>query len=115
MKQAIFTITLLFTSIGFTRPLNSEDQALKVRDLIQPAVLQIEGVNGIGITGCNPKTGKQDVMNDFVHCVVVYAETDEGFEQVSKLYPQGTKIKGVWIVIDQIGTIVPQPRMSVGG
>ena len=60
----------------------TEAKANQVKEYLQSRVFRIDGVHGIGITGCDPATGaKSDfaVGIRFVHCVEISA-TDKGFE-----------------------------------
>ncbi len=112
-------IALLITVVGVSafaaKALDKPTKAKRAKKSLEAIVFQIEGVNGIGVTGCDPKTGKKsDFSADFVHCVEVMTETDAAKEQVLAIYPEGTKIKGAFVIVNKVGEIVPHPRASGG-
>jgi len=115
MKTLFLTLALMaVTSIAHARPLDTPDRALALQKKLTPKVLTIEGVNGIGIIGCNPRTGETEVADDFVHCVVIYTITEDTALKVKKLFPTGQKVKGVFVVTEVIGEIEPRPRITGG-
>lgn len=114
MKLSLI-ILILSLQVFASNALNKPDSAIRVKEQIQEMILGIKGVNGIGITGCNPKTGVKDISAKFVHCVSISTETKVAFAKLRRTYPLGTQIKGVFIWIEYIGRITPQPRMTAGG
>ncbi|MDZ4662278.1 MAG: hypothetical protein SGJ18_11740 [Pseudomonadota bacterium] len=94
--------------------LDSPKRAIKVKDRLQKSVFQIEGVNGIGVTGCDPATGKASLDKDFVHCVSISTENEEAYDYVLGLYPTRTKVGGVFIVVENVGVITSEPRLGGG-
>lgn len=115
MKLIILLVTVLLVPfITHAKALDTPARALRVKSKIQDAVLSLVGVNGIGITGCDPISGLASLEGNFVHCISIYTESDEALAQVEALYPSGTKIRNVFVTVMQIGPIVPQPRMSGG-
>ena len=115
MKSKILLALLAVSSMAFAKALDTPARAEKVQDYLQKSVLKIQGVNGIGIGGCNPRTGAEDLDHNFVHCIVIYTETVQAEKKMLGLYPTGTAIRGVFVTIKRIGKVVPQPRMSVSG
>ncbi len=116
MKQ-IFLLGLIVTQcvLANAKALDRPTRALRVQDQIAEEILDIKGVNGIGIGGCNPETGEQDILGgDFVHCVVISGETKRAVKALLKLYPQGTQLDGVFIAVKYLGVLRPEPRMSAG-
>ncbi len=55
-----------------------------------------------------------DSDEDYVNCVVISVETRAAFKRLRARYPVGTEVDGIFIAIDLIGEIKPQPRMSGG-
>lgn len=97
--------------------IDSSKKAKKVQERLIPTVFEIKGVNGISIAGCDPFTGQliDDFNFDYVHCVVIWVETDDTKVSLEKLFPPGTQIDNVYVVIDEVGLIEPeQPRMTGG-
>jgi len=115
MKIKIALAVLALSMTTWARALDKIGNAQKVKTYLEKTIFEIKGVNGIGIGGCNPRTGQQDVDHNFVYCVVVYAETKQALKTLKGLYPMGTQIRGVFIAIEYMGKIVPEPRMSAGG
>lgn len=101
----------LFASANTT---DTSERAEMVQDTITPAALSVPGVNSIGITGCNSKTGLKDLSKNFVYCVEIGAETVEAFLKLKSFYPAPTKINGIYITITKHGPFEIQPRMSGG-
>lgn len=104
---ALFT-TLAATTSVFARAIDTADHAIEVKDKLQNLVFEIEGVNSIGVTGCNPRTGARDVSGPFVHCVSIGTETHESYNTVIQLFPRGKKIDGVYVTVKYAGRIVVQ-------
>lgn len=86
----------------------------EAKEELTPIVFAMDGVNGIGITGCDPETGENSFDPGFVHCIRVYTETKAAKEALLKLYPVGSTYKGYFVTVKYIGVIEPQPRMSAG-
>ncbi len=113
LKMTFAILALAMTTSAAA--LNAEDRARKVKDYLQKTVFEIKGVNGIGISGCNSRTGELQIDDNSVPCVMIYAESAQTQRKLIGLYPPGTQIRGVFIAIKFVGKIRPQPRMSVGG
>ncbi len=109
---AILSLTLIGTLQA--RPLDTPNAATTLKNALSKSVMVMDGVNGIGVTGCNPLSGEASLKGNFVHCVQIMTETEDAARALRILYPEGTKIKGVFVVILQIGRIGIQPRISVG-
>ncbi len=115
MKFVLSLFLMLgFVSSTFARPLDTSDKAKRVLSLLAPKLSKIEGVNGYGVTGCNAKTGAPSLKGDFVHCISILTETKDAYEELIETYPVGTKIKGVYITVEQVGVISPEPNASGG-
>ena len=110
-----FFMVFLATQVAWSAALDSHQRATVVRDKLTPFVLSTPGLNGIGVTGCDPETGMAtDFSEDFVHCVLIYAETEEAAQIALSRFPVGANVDGVFVVVEVVGEIVPQPRMSGG-
>ncbi len=97
------------------KALDTPDKAIKLQEKLTPIVFAIDGVNGIGITSCHPKTGARDfATQEYVHCININTETDEAFNKVIKRYPPGKKVEDVFIAVEKIGKISIQPRATGG-
>lgn len=115
MKNLIFLATIFMTLVARAAALDTPDRAKAVKNKLSPVIFQIKGVNGIGVGGCNPQTGAEsNGAGDFVHCVAIYAETQAAFRKLNALYPQGTQIGGVYVIIRFMGPVEIQPRMTTG-
>ncbi|MGE3684223.1 MAG: hypothetical protein AB7G93_21080 [Bdellovibrionales bacterium] len=113
--SAIFALTFFATQAAFSDPLDGPERAIALQNKIERSVMQIEGINGLGITGCDPETGViSDLEKEFVHCVIIYAETDGGAEQAVAKFPPGEKVDGVFVVVEWIGEIGPRLHNSGG-
>ena len=109
----IFVLSLL-PFLAQARAIDTIHKARKVKSQIEKSVLEIPGVNGIGITGCDPRTGVQNIDRDFVYCVGITTETKAAQRAVERMYPKGMKFRGVFVTVRHIGKIVAQPRLSAG-
>lgn len=116
MKQLSLTLALitLISQISFAGALDTPHRAIRVKNSLATSVLNMNGVNGIGVTGCDPETGKKNIDGDFVHCVVIMTETKEAARALKKLYPDGSKVKGVFVTVSFVGPIEPQPGVTIG-
>jgi hypothetical protein len=116
MKLLMTSLLALMTSFSAHADQIGNDHAARaLQNKLEPIVFGIEGVNGIGITGCDPVTGAQsNFKSDFVLCVSVMTVTEEAAQTVLNLYPAGQKVDGVFVTVQAIGEIVAQPRMSAG-
>ncbi|MCX6125840.1 MAG: hypothetical protein NTV34_13990 [Proteobacteria bacterium] len=102
------------SSVSLAEALDTPSKATKVKTTLAPALSAMEGVNGYGISGCDPTSGQKDVRGDFVHCINIMTSTRESEGALLTLFPVGKKIQGVFISVDYIGDIVIQPRASGG-
>lgn len=114
IATTLFASTLVFSTMSRAQgALDTPQRATLVKNYMEKAVLSLDGVNGIGITGCNSRTGERFQSGQpFVHCVSISTDSPEGYALVSHLYPRGININGVYITVEQIGKIVPQPRVT---
>lgn len=117
IKMKVLSLALFMFCVSasaFAGPLDGPQAAERLQAKIEPSVMSMTGVAGIGITGCNPNTGLPDVEGDFVHCVQIFAETQNAANSLIKTYPAGVKVDGVFVTIDLSGQIVIYPRMTGG-
>lgn len=114
MKKIITGFVILVSTAIFAAPIDNPRKAMIVQNILSPKVLQFPGVNGIAISGCNPRTGELDMRHNFVHCVVIFTETVTAATELLKHFPVGYKFDGVYIAVKYIGKIGPQPGMTVG-
>ena len=115
LRLSLIVSTLLtFASSSFAAALDTPDRAMALQDRLEKSLFAIHGVNGVGIGGCDPKTGKESVNKSFVHCLDIMTETKDAYNYLLKKYPVGTKVDGVFISIQHIGVIRPQPRATAG-
>lgn len=103
-------------NLAFAAALDTPDRAMAVQARLEKVVLGIKDVNGIGIAGCDPRTGKENSASggNFVHCVLINTATRAAYQRVSQMYPTGTRVNGVFVAVEYIGVIDPQPRSSAG-
>lgn len=114
-KFLLICLVCLSSQFALAEALDTPQKANSVKNKLENTVLNISGVNGIGITGCDPKTGKKsDLSGDFVHCVVIFTENEEAYRFVQNLYPEPTRIQNVFVVVELTGEVVPEPRLTVG-
>jgi hypothetical protein len=61
----------------------------------------MQGISSIGKAPCHPKTGEPifSLNEDFVHCLMIGADTKEAADHFSALLPIGTQVKGVFITV----------------
>ncbi len=115
MNKVLFLLSLCLPLSGFAGPIDSPAAAIKVKNELQNEVLAMDGVVGIGVTGCDVVTGNiSDFSGDFVHCVSIMTESDVATEQVLVKFPAGSKYDGVFIAVETTGPIEIEPRGSVG-
>lgn len=113
----LITLSLLLSASANAltgRALDDEERAVQVKDRLQKQVFKIKGVHGIGVTGCNPRTGKHDLENDFVHCVYISVHTDQAYRFLGRQFPRKAQIDGVFITVEKGSEPSPQPRMGGG-
>lgn len=103
-------------NLALAGALDTPDRARAVKDRLAKVVFTIKDVNGIGVSGCDPRTGKLNVTSgkDFVHCVEINTATRAAYQRVSQMYPTGTKVNGVFVAVQYIGVISTQPRAAAG-
>ena len=115
LVHLITLITILSSLTAFAGALDRPTRAKALKENMAPIVLRMTGVNGIGVSGCEPATGAlSEGSGDFVHCVAIYAETEAAQDALEALYPVGTKINGVYVATLLLGEIIIQPRISLG-
>lgn len=115
MKKSflLIAITLLGSSV-FAGAINSINKARYAQDRLG-YLMDYPGVNGLGIGGCDPKTGVESRNYDrYVYCVVVNTETKAAAKKILQTFPVGTKVNGIYVAVRVIGVITIQPRISIG-
>jgi hypothetical protein len=100
-----FVLSLLASVTSLNAHAASLPETRVVKKLLSPVVLAMQGVNRIGIGG-----GAEDGS----YCVTIGTETTAAARALQTLFPEGTEIQGVCIVISEGGTVVPQPRLTGG-
>ena len=112
MKSILLCLLLSFLS---THSLAEESAAKALHEKVTETLLSMQGVNGVGIGGCDPETGEEtDFSKDYIECLAIYTETEEAAQALLTLFPQGQKVDGVFVIVEFIGEIRAQPRMSGG-
>jgi hypothetical protein len=95
-------------------PKNSMEDVKTFKESIEESLFRISGVNGVGIGGCDPATGKAtNFRGDYVFCVTVFTETQEAAEHVNRVYPEGRLVNGIYVRAEAIGRIEAQPRVTI--
>lgn len=112
MRNAfVLFLGLVVAPVLFAKPvaLNTLAEARAAKKAIG-YVMDIYGVNGLGITWCNPETGQRqtDRDADFVYCVVVNTSTREAEEKLNEFFPAGEKVKNVFVVVQYVSRILPR-------
>jgi hypothetical protein len=105
---------MVLTSLPAAQAATTLDDARDAKESISEFTLSMEGVNGIGIGSCDSKTGKRSRAGNHVYCVVISTASTKSFNALKALLPTGTRYMGVYISIENIGPIRPQPRASAG-
>ena len=116
-KFQLAAFAFMVSFVAFAHPVNRSDdpeKATQVKEQLEPLVMLMEGVNGIGVTGCDPVTGTPLVTGDFVHCVKILTETEEAYKTLLDLYPVGSTVDDIFITVENVGPIGPQPNASGG-
>lgn len=112
------TIIVLFCSYGFINTTHADEasyeHAVKTQDEIQNFIMKFKGVNGIGISKCSSESGERDIENGDRFCIVINTETKSAEKALKTLLPAHTHYNDVLIIIDYIGKISTQPRLSIG-
>lgn len=119
LRLSLASVLLTFACMSFAAAIDTPDRAIAVQERIQNSIFAIKGVNGLGIGGCDVRTGKEALSANlghkpFVHCLVINTETKDAYNYLIKRYPVGSKIDGVFVAVRHIGVIRPQPRATAG-
>ncbi len=102
-KFILLSLLLALSFNTFSKPLDSSSKADLVYSLIIDRMIQGPGISGIEVTGCDPKTSEKiDLSFDFIHCVRLYGNSDKAIKNLLSIYPVGTRIKGVPIIIGRL-------------
>jgi len=102
LKYILIIVLWALPYHAFSKPLNSSKMADLVFNLIQDRMFHEPGMNGIDVTGCDPKTGKKiDMGLDFIHCIRIYGISDKAVKNLLSIYPEGTSIRGVPVIIEK--------------
>lgn len=116
MKYAISALALGLI-IGFAASAKEPrfyEEAKQVQQAIMHEVIKVKGVNSVGLTACDSRTGQIDRKHGEVYCVVIGVETRRDKEVMERTIYPGSQIDGIYIVVEHVGKIRPQPRMSGG-
>lgn len=92
------------------------DELRAVRNDIGDFLRTLHGVNGTGITACDVATGlpfydlssSEKDATEFVNCLAVNVDNQASKDAFDILLPSGTKFKGAYISVRNIGKIVVQ-------
>jgi hypothetical protein len=116
--KTLATLSLLLSALAsfsaHAEAIDTVDKARALKNQLSPLVMSMKGVNGIGVSGCNPSSGERFIDGKFVHCVVINTENRKAADALEDLLPLGSRVGGTFVVIDYIGPIGIQPRISVG-
>jgi len=104
MRKESLLIVLIVSMLSinvFSKALDRPDNANHVFKLIFHRMMKEPGMNGMDVTGCDPATGKKiDLKYDFIHCVRIYGSSKNAVENLLSIYPVGTRIRNVPIVVE---------------
>lgn len=107
---ALLSFPYLANAQALDRPARAQQLLLQLRE----PVMAMNGVNAIGIGACDPRRGERvDPSSHFVHCIVISTENPRALYALSDLYPRGTRIRNVFVVI-QFERFPTEPRVIVG-
>lgn len=113
MKSICILFVLLATTT-FAKPIAYLHEAKHVSNSIAGQVLSVPGVNSIGLTVCDYRTGHVFSAGD-VYCVLATVDDKAAVGRLAKMFPSGTRIQGINFWIQIRGAAKPEPRMSGGG
>jgi hypothetical protein len=116
MKKYLLVLSLIFASLTVNaQALDTPDQARKVKNNISDQVFGLPRVHGLGITGCDPRTGERlSTDRRFVHCVQINTDSQETLDYLQELFPPGRKVQGVFVIIQLSERPSIQPRSGFG-
>ena len=77
--------------------MNVTDKAKELNEKVAEILLDAEGVNSTGISSCNNEI-----------CIVITTETEEAENALKTLYPEGARIDGILVEVENVGEIVAQ-------
>jgi len=121
MKKLKSLMYLTILSLTFFLTHNTEAKVYSSKEL-KERLLKKEAnnpyVNGAGITYCDSDGNEANLTSEFPtvfeECVVIFVNNADGINNLLKKYPQGVRRNGVFIVIDYIGEIEIQPKVTIG-
>ena len=104
---ALAFVMTSFLNVCQAGPIESQDQAMAAHKTLTPIVLGMKGVNGIAVGGCMPETAATvvDYENDWAYCLTIYTETKDATQALTTLWPQGSKVMGILVKVENIGRI----------
>ncbi|MEQ1876819.1 MAG: hypothetical protein ABL958_09240 [Bdellovibrionia bacterium] len=123
MKNLIVLLTLLVglpavshAALKYSPEAPAESYVKGIKTRLEPSLFKIKGVNGVGITACETKTGTPFVSIArerlarllFEPCVSIHTETTAALVEVRSHLPQAKRYRGVYVVSDKIGKIEAQ-------
>ncbi len=110
MRKIICLLAFIGVSgLAHAQAFDSNARALAVKRLISDSVWSLGyiphvgpmGVHGMGIGACDAKTGLRIPTKTYVPCVVILTSDQNSFDFVKGLYPVGTKIQDVFVVVER--------------
>lgn len=110
MKNLILALALVASSTAFA---DSSTKASKVKDQYQNVLTSMVGMNGVGISGCDKKSGELSLEKGFVHCIVVNFSDNVAFDNATATFNAPFKVDGVWVSFRVVGVIRPKPGVTI--
>lgn len=117
MKKLLFLTTILFSVSSYADYIiednPSKDQVKEAKEKISLFLLSMQGVNGHGISLCDPVTGNlfTDVSEDtpVQYCIDISTDTVEAEEALLTLFPPAAKtLDGILIHTRYTGRYIAQ-------
>jgi hypothetical protein len=119
MKLCIWIVASILSLSQTVSAQATTSPAERLKNQMEPNVMAMIGVEGIGVGGCNPSSGDLATIDDlglgrFLECVVIYTDGHRSIVALRRLYPVGTRINGVFVATQVTGRVGPYPRMTGG-
>jgi hypothetical protein len=115
LRSVIVMVLAVASVTAYADERTNQLRVSKTKDIVTKVASTMEGVNGIGITACKEDgTGGQPGDEDLLPCIVLFTETLTAANSLVSLWPIGSKINDVFLVVSYAGEIVIQPRASGG-
>ncbi len=112
----LFLMFVVMVASTVSHAVPGQARASAVKEQYQEAFMAMTGVNGIGITMCNRRTGRSDInapRASQVACVIVMTESRQAQAALEALYGESTKLQGVIFTFEHRGAIRPQPAVTI--